>query len=157
MTNDLASLERLHDIVAPPPVPWWPPAPGWYVLGGVLFFLLALGLVAWLQQYRANAYRREALRELDALEEKQQWQELSVLLKRVALSAFPRTEVASLTGESWMAWLNQHGGGKEVSPELGRMFTEKVYHPASKATHAEQDWRDAAASVRNWIQAHSAP
>jgi hypothetical protein len=33
---DLTSLENLYDIVMPPPIPWWPLAPGWYVVGGVL-------------------------------------------------------------------------------------------------------------------------
>jgi len=155
MTNDLASLDRLQDIVTPPPVPWWPPAPGWYVLGALLFILLALGLVVWLQRYRANAYRREALRELDALEAKRQWPELPVLLKRVALTAFPRAEVASLTGDSWIAWLNQRGGGTEVSPELAQMLTEKVYNPSSEAICADRDWRNVAASVRDWILTHS--
>jgi hypothetical protein len=155
MTNDLASLDRLQDIMTPPPVPWWPPAPGWYVLGVVIFILVALGLAIWLHRYRANAYRREALRELDVLEEKQQWRKLSVLLKRVALTAFPRTEVASLTGDSWIAWLNQHGGGTEVSTEVARILTQNVYHPTPETTHAERDWRNAAASVRNWIQTHS--
>ena len=38
MTLDPAHLHRLHDLVLPPTVPGWPPAPGWY---GV-FALLAL-------------------------------------------------------------------------------------------------------------------
>ena len=45
MTPDPTSLERLHDIVLPPPVPWWPPAPGWYWVMGLLGALLLL--VEW--------------------------------------------------------------------------------------------------------------
>jgi len=33
---DPTSLENLYDIAMPPPIPWWPLAPGWYVVGGVL-------------------------------------------------------------------------------------------------------------------------
>ncbi len=33
--------------------------------------------------------------------------ELSALLKRASLSYFPRSEVASLTGEAWIQFLNQ--------------------------------------------------
>ena len=39
---DPSSLDNLFDIVVPPPVSWWPPAPGWYVVGG-----LAIALAVW--------------------------------------------------------------------------------------------------------------
>jgi hypothetical protein len=60
---DPTSLENLFDVVVPPPVPWWPPAPGWFVVGGVV-----LGLVFWTvwrvwRRWRAAAYRRAALAE----------------------------------------------------------------------------------------------
>ena len=32
MNEAATSLDRLHDIVLPPEVPWWPLAPGWYVV-----------------------------------------------------------------------------------------------------------------------------
>ena len=45
MKPDPASLENLRDIAVPPPVPWWPPAPGWWVLGLLaLLVLIYLGL-----------------------------------------------------------------------------------------------------------------
>ena len=50
MNPDPASLANLRDIVEPPPVPWWPPAPGWW------FLLTVLGLIAILVALRA--YRR---------------------------------------------------------------------------------------------------
>ena len=102
-TNDPASLDRLHDIVTPPPVSWWPPAPGWYVGSALLFLSVLLLLIRFGCRYHANAYRRAALRELQELEQASRWPELAALLKRVALSAFPRSKVASLTGESWIA------------------------------------------------------
>ena len=45
MNESPTGLDRLHDIVLPPPIPWWPPAPGWYVVLGVL--LLAGLAAAW--------------------------------------------------------------------------------------------------------------
>ena len=34
--NDPGSLQNLNDIVLPAPVPWWPLAPGWWVLIGLI-------------------------------------------------------------------------------------------------------------------------
>ena len=36
---DPTSLENLFGLVVPPPVPWWPPAPGWFVVGGMVLVL----------------------------------------------------------------------------------------------------------------------
>ena len=61
MSPDPTSLDRLHDIVAPPPVPAWPPAVGWYwviATGAVAaVYLVLLALSRW----QKNRYRREAL------------------------------------------------------------------------------------------------
>jgi hypothetical protein len=44
MKDSATNLDRLHDIVVPAPVPWWPPAPGWYVVLTVAL-IIALYLV----------------------------------------------------------------------------------------------------------------
>ena len=65
MNSDPASLDRLRDIVELDPVSWWPLAPGWWFLlslsaiGGAM-----LAIQAW-RSWRANAYRRAALAELE--------------------------------------------------------------------------------------------
>ena len=62
--GDPGSLQNLNDIVAPAPVAWWPLAPGWYALAGIL--LLALFWLGFrrLRSWQQNRYRREALRAL---------------------------------------------------------------------------------------------
>ncbi|MGD2138441.1 MAG: DUF4381 family protein, partial [Gammaproteobacteria bacterium] len=52
--DPLAALRPLHP---PAPVEWWPPAPGWWVLGVLLLALL--GLAWW--YHRTSAVRRAAL------------------------------------------------------------------------------------------------
>lgn len=105
MTNSVTSLDRLHDIVLPAPVPLWPPAPGWYVV-----LLLALALVfilihrVW-SRYRANAYRRAALRELALASDAAA---IAELLRRTALAIAPRPTIAEMSGTAWPTWLAQH-------------------------------------------------
>jgi Domain of unknown function (DUF4381) len=49
------SLDRLHDIVVPPPVPWWPPAPGWCWNGAPLAAALRQARRAQHRQLSATA------------------------------------------------------------------------------------------------------
>jgi Domain of unknown function (DUF4381) len=120
--ND-TSLERLHDVVLPAAVPWWPPAPGWYV---VLALLLALaGWLAWRiwRSRRANAYRRAALRELAGLHEAPA---IAELLRRTALAGAARRSVAAHTGTGWTDWLDAHDTDS-MSAEVRRLLVDGVY------------------------------
>ena len=73
---------------------------GWCVL---VLLLLWLGWRFW-KRWQANAYRREALRELGEIETAPE--RLPELLKRVALVAYPRAEVAELSGDAWLGFLD---------------------------------------------------
>ena len=105
----------LRDLHLPDPIGWWPLAPGWWVV----LVLLAAGL-AWLawRWYRAwqfEAPRRHALRELARLEAEYLehrnpvtlGKALSELLRRGMLAYAPRGDMAGLTGEAWLAWLDE--------------------------------------------------
>ena len=118
-------FDQMHDIVAPDPVTWWPLAPGWWVV------LLALGLaLIWLgsrryRRWKQNAYRRAALRELQSMPAS----ELPALVKRVCLATFPREQVASLSGEAWLEFLDQTGNTTDFTQGPGRHLLELSYNP----------------------------
>ncbi len=112
--KDPASLQNLNDIVMPEAIGWWPLAPGWYILlAAILLGLLWLSWRYW-QQWQANVYRRAALSELHELVAKieqaglrdSSLRQLPVLLKRTALAAYPRTQVAMLSGPKWYEFIN---------------------------------------------------
>jgi hypothetical protein len=105
----------LRDLHLPEAVSWWPLAPGWWIV-------IALGLVAlgyllriWLRAYARGAARRHALRQLDALlQDYEQQKDLvsfsaqaSALLRRTMLAYAPRVDVAGLTGDAWLQWLDR--------------------------------------------------
>ena len=113
-STDPASLQNLNDIVIPPDVSWWPLAPGWYVVAAILLLLVVWFIFRSLRHRKDNRYRITALREFRTLaEDIRQGQnpdtslrQIPGLLKRTALSAYPRNEVASLHGEDWHRFLN---------------------------------------------------
>jgi ABC-type nickel/cobalt efflux system permease component RcnA len=143
--GDTASLQNLRDIVEPPPVPWWPPAAGWWILLAVL----AAGAI-WLlfrvwRQWRSNAYRRAALKELRSATD---LPEVAEILKRTALCAFPRTDIASLSGKAWTDWLSQTSG-QDMPVPVAASLADGVFD----GTHAKNP-ADVASFVESWIRHH---
>jgi hypothetical protein len=116
-------LAQLKDIHLPPPIYWWPLAPGWYVLFTLsVFLIIALAYFAF-QKIRNGQAKKQALRLLSryqsAYEKNHNTQEtsaqISELLKRVALVYFPRIQVASLHGQDWLNFLNQTSRGMDFN------------------------------------------
>ena len=105
----------LRDLHLPEPVGWWPLAPGWWILLLLLAALVAYGLTRWYQHHQRNAARRFALRSLaryeaEYLEHRNPvvlGKQLSQLLRRGMLAYAERDEVAGLTGEDWLNWLDR--------------------------------------------------
>lgn len=159
MNPDPASLENLRDLALPAPVPLWPPAPGWWILAAGL---ASASLVAgWrsLRRYRANAYRREAWRQLDAIERRVDAglcagaaSELAVVLKRTALAAFPRAAVASLTGPAWLRFLDQTGGTTAFTNGAARRIEQWTF--AEDRTVPTANLKVALREAREWVRTH---
>jgi hypothetical protein len=156
-------LEGLKDIVTPAPVSWWPPAPGWYAVAAVV--LLALGWMFWrfVRRRRANAYRREALAELDVIAARLKTDatraaaagEIPALVRRVALCAAPREAVVAPVGAPWLAFLDRMDGGGGFSKGAGRRLPDLAYAaPAAVAAIPESELVDLVAVCRRWIARH---
>ncbi len=137
--SDPADLSNLRDIVVPPAVSFWPPAPGWWVVGAACAVAAGFAIAAALRYWRRNAYRREALRALETAEAS----DISAILKRAALAAFPREQVASLNGAAWLAFLDRTGGTAFANTALLAL------------TYGGSGDRDAVvAQARRWIGSH---
>ncbi len=110
-----ASQIPLRDLHLPEPVSGWPPAPGWWFLAAMLMLGL-VWLLVWYIRHRAfTAARRHALRSLETYSTEYVkhgnavllGKQLSELLRRTMLAYAPRAEVAGLTGEAWLEWLDR--------------------------------------------------
>jgi cbb3-type cytochrome oxidase subunit 3 len=159
----IPGLEKLHDIVVPAPVSWAPQAPGWYVVFGLVLLGVGWWIYRRLRRFRKNRYRRLALKELTVIERQLQQPErraealaeIPVLLKWTALAAFPRSEVAALTGEQWLAFLDRNLGGKDFKEGPGRFLSELAYAPAEKtARFSDESIRNLLQLIRRWTKRH---
>jgi hypothetical protein len=126
----------LRDIHLPEPVPFWPLAPGWWILLGILVAVVVTG---WLLYQRKKYLQLSAIRQARTELEKivshyesnknplELGRQLSILLRRISISLFPRTEVASLTGDQWLEFLDKQTSGEPFSKHAGRILAEAPY------------------------------
>lgn len=163
-SQDPASLANLHDILEPPPVPWWPPAPGWYAVAALA--LIVASVLTWRgwRRWRANRYRRLALLELAQLQERAEdtgreaaLRTLPALVKRTALAAFPRQEVAPLSGEAWLRFLSRTGETEAFTRGAGRLLEAVAYEPSATTTLQTEEISALFQAVRLWIRHHKIP
>ena len=161
-SNDPASLQNLNDIVMPATVNWWPLASGWYVLIGILVISMLWFGYRSLQRWLANRYRRSALLELQQLalgvqNEKSRdssLKKLPVLIKRTALSAYPRQQVANLSGKVWFDFLN--------SSTKKPLFTESLLAAMEYISYSNKELNaidaqtinELLAASSNWVKRH---
>ena len=151
MTGDPADLANLRDIVMPASIPWWPLAPGiWILVAGLLATAIVASIRAF-RQYQANAYRREAIRELDGLTD---MTGIMPLLKRAAMVAYGRETVASLSGDAFLAFLDRTGGTSVFTAGPARLLPSLAYSKA--AGPASGDLDRAVADARRWLRKHRA-
>lgn len=132
MNNDPASLKHLHDIVLPSPVSVWPPdTGGLLLLGGLVLCAMLIGFQYYLK-YRHNRYRRAGLELLNSAATAQ---DVLVILKRVALVAFPRERVASLYGNAWVEFLNETCSRTDFQPQFFERLEEPPQAGLLKSAH----------------------
>ena len=153
LQGDPASLSGLADIVELSPVPLWPPAPGWWVVGAVAATVLLAYAVRARAPYRANAYRRSALAELQGVAvDDAAPVVVAALLKRTAIAGMGREAVAGLSGEEWVAWLNGRVGRPLFSDGAAKLLAELMYRPGVTPDPAATT--ELIRAARAWIRRH---
>jgi Domain of unknown function (DUF4381) len=162
MTPDPYSLDNLRDIVEPAAIPWWPLAPGvWLLLALVAVWTVAM-LGLWWVRWRRQAYRRAGLRELHEIaarlhtapERAAALVDLAALLKRVALVAYAREHVAALSGDAWLAFLDRTGGTARFTRGPGAVLAEVSSRPGLGAALDAAQVTTLVATARDWIRWH---
>ncbi|MCS7467359.1 DUF4381 domain-containing protein [Stieleria sp. ICT_E10.1] len=148
MNSDATSLDHLRDIAEPVAVSWWPPAVGWWVLLGAALIGVAIYTIDAIRDWRSNVYRRIAIKEVEAAVDSAA---ISQVLKRTALVAFPRTEVARLSGARWCQWLADTSG-LSLTREISECLTTGVFR--SQRSDGESELRPFAIA---WIKRHGRP
>lgn len=141
MNGDLQALRDIHDGLGNP---WWPLAPGWWLIA---LALLALAVLLWSRRRRwprlptlpllhLGSWRWDAHRELRRLRQlgpdvsvKARAAALSELLKRIAMARHGRAACAGLHGPRWLDWLARHDPDGFDWRTEGQLLTQAPYAP----------------------------
>jgi len=149
------SLE-LRDIHLPAEPGWFPPAPGWWlVLAAVL---LGAVLVYFLIKYRKKQarFRQEAISLIEELLIRHENRELpapeaiasiSATLKRVAITLYGREQVAKLSGQDWLDFLDAHAKTSRFQTDDGRALVTSSYQADTTVSV-----QTVAALAKDWIR-----
>jgi hypothetical protein len=152
-------LHGIEEVVLPELVSWWPHTLGWRLLA--LGLLLCFGIVLYKAalRWQRNHYRRAALKKLDQIfiaykDAPQCLNQLSLILKATALHAYPRVEIAQVSGSRWLKTLDSKCKTTQFSSSVGEQLLTITYQPV-------QNWQLQDVQVdrlfelaRTWIKQH---
>ena len=151
------NTSALGQLIEPDPVRYSFNTPGWHLV--FILLLIIFIVIAFIQyrNYRKNAYRREALRKLEQIENSGESLVYSVnlLLKTMAIQLFGRTTVADLHGPSWFSFLTskleKHPGLTDQSIDE---YTLALYNEQFELEESSR--KELVAFARFWIKKHNA-
>ncbi len=143
------SLVDLLDMLEPAPEPtvisMMPQTWGWVAIAAVLLSIAAFGTVMILRHRRMNAYRRYALAELASSDLSAA--KVAEILRRTALAAYPREQVAGIYGEDWLKFLSQTIDSKSFNDETGQLLAKAPYQDIPPNPAITQ-------LARHWVKSH---
>lgn len=144
-----APLELLDIVVPMPPSPWPPSLATAISAASCFILLLLLGWMLW-RYWHARRLQRQALQQLTHLAQTSpSLLAVSELLKRVAISGYGRSQVASLSGEAWFEFLTQSSNQKADFNAVSEHWIKGIYQAApTPQTATEQD----IALAKRWLQ-----
>ena len=156
-------VQGIKEIVLPETVSYVPQTVGWWILLVVIGLLLAWWIYKRYIKWRNNRYRRQALLEL-ALIAQQLGQEperasalaaISALIKRTAIEAFGRSNVADLSGRLWLEFLDGTGSTNSFSQGPGRLLPDFAYAKQETLNEMSKVMIDQIlVLVKDWINQH---
>ncbi len=150
-------LKGIVEVTPPATMSWWPQTHAYVFVVLLIMLYLALHIVKRYQKYRRNAYRREALACLkqwsDQVLEKtaNQW---PALLKKTAIAAFGRDDVAALSGPQWESFLDACCQGSVFTLDAKGLLYRLSYGPHGLSPNELAVIHN---QIYSWIKNHRGP
>lgn len=148
MQQNPASLP-LRDIHLPDTVLWWPLAWGWWLIIALLVIVVIV-IIGWFyyRQQKSNVEQQAITQALTQLVQITADYEINAnkrlfvshisrLLRRICISLYGRKQVAALTGDSWLRFLDRKGKTSAFTQGIGRILVDHPYQ--KKVDYSQQE------------------
>ncbi len=154
MNSTLLDLKDIHE---PEAIGWWPPAIGWWILAALIPLLIVFSIWLYKRLTRKTAIKtaNKILAQIkqDATRDNLSVIcDLSVLVRRVAISVSPRTKAAGLTGRQWLAFLDTSVKGLPFSEGVGQLLADAPYR---KTPPTEQELSQLIDLCEDWLKSQA--
>jgi len=147
----------LKDIHEPEAIGWWPPAIGWWILAVAIPLLIILLVWLYKRLTRKTALKTASkilaeIKQDTSRDNLQKLCDLSVLVRRVAISVSPRAKAAGLTGRQWLEFLDRSLKGLPFSEGVGQLLADAPYR---KTPIADQELSQIIDLCEAWLKAQT--
>jgi hypothetical protein len=147
----------LKDIHLPDAIGWWPPAAGWWILAALILLLMVFFIWFYKRLTRKTAIKTAQkilaqIKQDTARDNDDKLRELSVLIRRVAMSVSPRAEAAGLIGREWLAFLDGSLKGSPFSEGIGQLLVDAPYQ---KIPITEPEISQLISLCEDWLKAQA--
>ncbi len=156
-------ITGLKEVTFPDPVSYVPQTIGWYVLIAAVLISAGYLVYQWYRNWAANRYRTFALRRLDDIEQQLRQPDtrinaltaIPVLIKQTALKCYTRREIAQMSGEKWLLFLDKSYRGAEFSRGVGQLLPDLSYQSAINFEQIESArLQELLSLTKEWIRKH---
>ena len=156
--DPVAADQELGPILEPDPIEFSFDTWGWYFVGILLILVCFFFALRQIKHYKKNAYRREALKELNQVnpsksnnELGQQLTELLIILKVTAFKAYGRKNVATLYGKPWLLFLESKAKNTPFS-KFEPIISRAIY---KNETPDNKELNELKNLSKKWILTHA--
>ena len=160
MGDTLNNSLKLRDIHLPGDPSFWPLAPGWWLLLILVLLIGAWLVLKLLRRMKQKKHQQQILNEYTQLETKllnnpnnEAIANINIFLRRLAISKYPRSDIASLTGANWLQFLDESGNTQEFSKGIGRILVDAPYQSGELKNFNSKEFTSSFTSlIRAWIK-----
>ena len=150
---------HIQDIITPKDVAFWPPQPGWYVILLVVLFIVGVFIAARMRHKKRNAYRGQGILAIEALKDKEVSDsnilKINSILKACALQAYNREDIAILSGEKWVDFLNKKAKHVNFIGASKTILSKGPYEKFNSEGFNQNEFDDLVALSIKWIKSHN--
>ncbi|MGF1755262.1 DUF4381 domain-containing protein [Vibrio makurazakiensis] len=162
MSRNNILLNDLIEPSIPAGVSWLPETVGWKCLAIIISCTLFWILLKALNQFRASAYRRTAIRALKLTTQQLnsnshvhgEFRRWNSVVKHVACFAYPNSKVAELSGLDWVLFLKETSCAKHIDETLLSKWQSELYQPSLTCCWSESDIQQVKETCIRWVATH---